>query len=110
MHKNIESGRHEARVMTDQFSVVADDLEKLAASLRNLTAVNRAGLEHPVSAPAADNASPPEPNTPPPGWRSTGTVIPGTRKPNRELIHVPDDEMDDDDRYFQERRRHGWLE
>jgi hypothetical protein len=37
-------------------------------------------------------------------------IIPGTRKPNRELVYQPDDYEDDDDRYFRERRQHGWLE
>lgn len=102
--------------MTDQLAVVADDLEKLAASLRELAAAGRAELERPGATAPADNASPPGPSTPlepiarRPGLRSTCIVIPGTRKPNRERIHQPDDEMDDDDRYFQERNRHGWLE
>ncbi|WP_054814839.1 hypothetical protein [Nocardia arizonensis] len=36
-------------------------------------------------------------------------VIPGTRKPDREQIVTPD-EPDDDDRYYRDRRRSGWLE
>ncbi|QIS10347.1 hypothetical protein [Nocardia arthritidis] len=40
---------------------------------------------------------------------STGRLIPGTRKPNRDQIVTPD-EPDDDDLYFQDRRRRGWLE
>ncbi|MBF6211745.1 hypothetical protein IU433_16365 [Nocardia puris] len=36
-------------------------------------------------------------------------TIPGTRRPDRERIVVPE-EPDDDDRYFQDRRARGWLE
>lgn len=35
-------------------------------------------------------------------------VVPGTRAPDREQVVTPD-EPDDDDRFFQERNRHGWL-
>ncbi|MGV9614415.1 hypothetical protein [Nocardia xishanensis] len=40
---------------------------------------------------------------------SSAAVHPGTRKPNRERVVVPD-EPDDDDLYFGERRQRGWLE
>ncbi|MFE7800370.1 hypothetical protein [Nocardia sp. NPDC057440] len=40
---------------------------------------------------------------------STGHVIPGTRKPNREQVFIPD-EPDEDDLYFEERRKGGWLQ
>lgn len=36
-------------------------------------------------------------------------VIPGTRKPNRERIVTPDD-PDEDDAYFEQRHRSGWLQ
>ncbi|HLS78901.1 MAG TPA: hypothetical protein VK083_19145 [Nocardia sp.] len=36
-------------------------------------------------------------------------VVPGTRKPDRDQLVTPD-EPDDDDIYYQERHRHGWLE
>ncbi|WP_227998674.1 hypothetical protein [Nocardia australiensis] len=35
-------------------------------------------------------------------------VIPGTRKPNRDRVVMPD-EPDDDDLYYQDRRQRGWL-
>ncbi|MEV6275712.1 hypothetical protein [Nocardia sp. NPDC051832] len=41
--------------------------------------------------------------------RPTSPVVPGTRKPNREVIVTPDDD-DEDDEYFRDRRQHGWLE
>jgi hypothetical protein len=44
-----------------------------------------------------------------PEQSSTGHVIPGTRKPNRERIVIPD-EQDEDDLYFEERRKGGWLQ
>ncbi|MET8776017.1 hypothetical protein ABZV58_13445 [Nocardia sp. NPDC004654] len=40
---------------------------------------------------------------------SSATVYPGTRKPNRERVVIPE-EPDDDDLYFGERRQRGWLE
>jgi len=120
--------------MTDQFT---DDLDKFSASLRELAAEAttaagylRAELERLHPPTPADSPPPPSPSTPldpiasqpPPGWVSIGdgkaaeppgwvsTVIPGTRKPDRDRIYIPDDEMDDDDLYFQEHRRRGWLE
>ena len=101
--------------MTDQF---ADDLDRLSASLRELTveAVTAAGylraelerLHPPTPADSPPAPSPPVAFRPEP--RPASIVVPGTRKPDRNRIHVPDDEMDDDDRYFQEHRRRGWLE
>lgn len=50
---------------------------------------------------------PPTPSTP---AKDTGSsVIPRTRKPNREQLYTPD-EPDEDDLYFQQRRNRGWLE
>ncbi|MFE6919506.1 hypothetical protein ACFVAV_00520 [Nocardia sp. NPDC057663] len=54
------------------------------------------------SEPVADQ---PPPSAPAP---ATNTVVPGTRRPNRERIVTPDDE-DEDDRYFRERNQRGWL-
>ncbi|MFX0579068.1 YbaB/EbfC family nucleoid-associated protein [Nocardia nepalensis] len=62
--------------------------------------------------PAAVEAQPPvaaEPPTPPqPTPSNSGHVIPGTRKPNRDQVFIPD-EPDDDDVYFQQHRQNGWL-
>lgn len=55
------------------------------------------------SEPPTGNAVPHQPNP------SHSTVTPGTRKPNREQIFTPD-EPDDDDLYYQERQRRGWLQ
>ncbi|WP_280220100.1 hypothetical protein [Nocardia neocaledoniensis] len=49
------------------------------------------------------NTAPQQPNP------SRSGVIPGTRKPNREQVVTPD-EPDDDDLYYQERQRRGWLQ
>lgn len=38
-----------------------------------------------------------------------GRLIPGTRKPDRDVVVTPD-EPDEDDLYFRDRRQHGWLE
>ncbi|MGW6422775.1 hypothetical protein ACWF82_08870 [Nocardia sp. NPDC055053] len=54
------------------------------------------------SEPVADQ---PPPSAPAP---AASTVVPGTRRPNRERIVTPDDE-DDDDQYFRERNQRGWL-
>ncbi|NKY48919.1 hypothetical protein [Nocardia vermiculata] len=52
----------------------------------------------------------PETATPGSGTvQRNANVVPGTRKPNREQIFIPD-EPDEDDLYFQERRNRGWLE
>lgn len=41
---------------------------------------------------------------------TTSSVVPGTRKPNRDLTVGPVDDLDDDDdRYFRESRDRGWL-
>ncbi|MET8773545.1 hypothetical protein ABZV58_00825 [Nocardia sp. NPDC004654] len=37
-------------------------------------------------------------------------TLPGTRKPNRDRIVWPDDDLDEDDAYFQERNQRGWLQ
>lgn len=42
--------------------------------------------------------------------RSADHVIPGTRKPDRNRIVGPDDDPDEDDRYYQDRNRRGWLD
>lgn len=47
--------------------------------------------------------APPERPQPPP------TVIPGTRKPNRDRVVTPDED-DEDDAYFRDRRQRGWLD
>ncbi|WP_216907075.1 hypothetical protein [Nocardia noduli] len=36
-------------------------------------------------------------------------VVPGTRRPNRDLVIGPSDAEDQDDDYFRERNRGGWL-
>ena len=67
--------------------------------------------EDPRSIPVSDEAAhaAPEPPTPATAPRPDSATIPGTRKPNREQIYTPD-EPDDDDLYFQERRKYGWLQ
>jgi hypothetical protein len=89
-----------------------DERERLAA--RGEAELDRLRQERPAGDPDTVT-QPPRQNPPPPHRipelsRTTGRVIPGTRKPNREQIYIPDDELDDDDRYYQERRRQGWLE
>ncbi|MGV9611857.1 hypothetical protein [Nocardia xishanensis] len=37
-------------------------------------------------------------------------TLPGTRKPNRDRIVWPDDDLDEDDAYFQDRNQRGWLQ
>lgn len=62
--------------------------------------------------PAPDGQRPSEQPQQPsatPEKTSTDRLIPGTRKPNRDLIVTPD-EPDDDDLYFRDRRQRGWLE
>ncbi len=62
--------------------------------------------------PARDGQRPSEQPQQPsatPEKTSTERLIPGTRKPNRDLIVTPD-EPDDDDLYFRDRRQRGWLE
>lgn len=53
----------------------------------------------------------PEPpaETPPRLATASSRVIPGTRRPNRDLVVAPND-LDDEDEYFQERRERGWLQ
>ncbi|MEV0061848.1 hypothetical protein [Nocardia sp. NPDC050718] len=48
--------------------------------------------------PVADTASAP-----------TSHIVPGTRKPDRNRVVAPSDLDDDDDQYFQDRNRGGWL-
>ncbi|BDU05192.1 hypothetical protein [Nocardia cyriacigeorgica] len=66
------------------------------------------GTPRPVDGPQpggqASHASEPRPAATP-----GSHVIPGTRKPNRDRIVMPD-EPDDDDLYFEDRRNRGWLE
>ncbi|GAB2656869.1 hypothetical protein [Nocardia goodfellowii] len=45
----------------------------------------------------------------PPDLARDSQTLPGTRKPNRDRIVGPDDDPDEDDVYFQERNRKGWL-
>ncbi|WP_280232393.1 hypothetical protein [Nocardia cyriacigeorgica] len=63
------------------------------------------------SPPDAPAPSAPETTATPPVVpdAAAGHVVPGTRKPNRDLIVTPD-EPDDDDLYYQDRQRRGWLE
>ncbi|WP_141807876.1 hypothetical protein [Nocardia bhagyanarayanae] len=37
-------------------------------------------------------------------------TLPGTRKPNRDRIVWPDDDLDEDDAYFRDRNQRGWLQ
>ncbi|WP_067859157.1 hypothetical protein [Nocardia shimofusensis] len=68
------------------------------------------GSPRPGSEPSTRTPSSAPDDAPP--SRSTTTprhVVPGTRKPDRDRIVTPD-EPDDDDLYYGERQRRGWLE
>ncbi|MEU6561255.1 hypothetical protein [Nocardia nova] len=56
---------------------------------------------------ATDRVDTPQAPPRPPG--PTQKLVPGTRKPDREQIFIPDED-DEDDLYFQDRRRKGWLQ
>lgn len=62
----------------------------------------------PMAAVEQVSAQEPPSKTWPERSPSPGQVIPGTRKPNRDLVVTPD-ELDEDDEYFQGRRERGWL-
>ncbi|WP_433191782.1 hypothetical protein ACQP1G_23870 [Nocardia sp. CA-107356] len=66
----------------------------------------------PRSQPSSALATPSNSAPEPPSGSGPGpahNVIPGTRKPDRDRIVMPD-EPDDDDLYYEDRRRRGWLE
>lgn len=67
-------------------------------------------VRHPVGAtPSTDQPQAQSPTVPPtPSSPTAGTVLPGTRKPDRERVVAPD-EPDEDDLYFRERQQRGWL-
>ncbi|MBF6326659.1 hypothetical protein IU451_29610 [Nocardia cyriacigeorgica] len=79
------------------------ELERYRAELREPT---------PPAEPMNHSQRPQSPGPPEAASTTTtgaGQLIPGTRKPNRDVIVTPD-EPDEDDLYFQERRQRGWLE
>ncbi|WP_433733168.1 YbaB/EbfC family nucleoid-associated protein [Nocardia sp. CA-129566] len=62
----------------------------------------------PVAAEPPTPAAPPKLPQPGPSGSTPGHVIPGTRRPNRDQVFIPD-EPDDDDLYFQQHHQNGWL-
>lgn len=62
----------------------------------------------PAAAEPPTPAAPAKPPQPGPSDSTPGHVIPGTRKPNRDQVFIPD-EPDDDDLYFQQHCQNGWL-
>lgn len=103
-------------------SALADYLAMPEEQRRQLAEQGEADLEHyraQMADPTPPAARTTAPETPSPGASqqpqildsadTTAQLIPGTRKPNRERVVMPD-EPDDDDIFFQDRRRRGWLE
>lgn len=107
---------------TEAFNQLADRF--MPAALRKYSAMSeeqrtelaeqgKAELERlrqepaPLVAPAAREPEP-APTGPTPTAAATAHIHPGTRKPNRDRIVMPD-EPDADDLYFQERRDRGYL-
>lgn len=84
-----------------QFAAMTDD------ERQRLAEQGEADLQRLRSQPATEEPRP-QPVTAPPPAPAANTVVPGTRRPNRERVVTPDDE-DDDDRYFRERNQRGWL-
>ncbi|MFD3705104.1 hypothetical protein ACFWUP_18360 [Nocardia sp. NPDC058658] len=63
--------------------------------------------------PASAESPQPEPDIAPPVAEieqpHARHVVPGTRKPNRDLTVAPSDWEDEDDQYFRDRNQGGWL-
>ncbi|MFI2477230.1 hypothetical protein [Nocardia xishanensis] len=77
--------------MTYEFKLVPDDIDKAAApqstsSTSTSTSTSNVESDRPAS-----------------------HGISGTQKPDRDRIVTPDD-LDEDDRYFQDRNQRGWLQ
>ncbi|MEU4414844.1 hypothetical protein [Nocardia salmonicida] len=102
--------------------VLASDAGKSPEEMQRLAEAGEAILEryrngepetpdsgHPTSqtAPASPPPTDQTPHSDAP--RPANNVVPGTRKPDRDRIVMPE-EPDDDDQYYQDRRRRGWLE
>lgn len=52
----------------------------------------------------------PSPRPERPGPATGDTLVPGTRKPNRDRVVAPTDDEDEDEEYFRDRRQRGWLQ
>ncbi|MBF6081480.1 hypothetical protein IU485_08940 [Nocardia cyriacigeorgica] len=108
------------RVLPDalrRFDEMSDEeRERLAAQgeaelERYRQEINRpAPAAPPTESPASRPGEPHPTGQPPTAQNAPGNhLIPGTRKPNRDRVVAPD-EPDEDDLYFDERNRRGWLE
>ncbi|MFD6155738.1 hypothetical protein ACFWF7_05830 [Nocardia sp. NPDC060256] len=100
------------RVLDRTLPAAMQKFAEMPADERNsLAAQGEAELERlrnqPPDAQPSTDSTPPTDRTPPSA--PADTVLPGTRKPNRDRIVSPD-EPDEDDEYFQDRRQRGWLE
>ncbi|MFF0543210.1 hypothetical protein ACFYTF_10260 [Nocardia thailandica] len=89
-----------------------DELQRLAEQGRadieryRYTITPDAPIQPATPAPS----SPSTPDTSSPAASTPRAVVAGSRKPNREQIVGPSDDLDEDDRYFQDRRNRGWLQ
>lgn len=87
---------------------MAEQGEAVLEKYRNQDREAPAREETPRGTPStAPQSAPPSPE---PTSRPASHVVPGTRKPNRDRIVAPSDLDDDDDQYFQDRNRGGWLQ
>ncbi|MFC6011024.1 hypothetical protein [Nocardia lasii] len=103
-------------------SVVADIAKKTPQELQELANAGEAVLErYRSNGPGGEatqetehSEAPAQPQTTqvhavsPSPAEPASHLIPGTRKPNRDRVVTPD-ELDDDESYYQERNRNGWL-
>lgn len=99
--------------ITDHQSTSPEQRQQMAELGESLFAQCRSEAQQPVA--PTEQAPPAEPPRPAPAQppiettAATNRVIPGTRKPNRDRVVGPSDEDDEDDRYFQDRNRGGWI-
>ncbi|MGW5921646.1 hypothetical protein ACWFPY_21890 [Nocardia fluminea] len=103
------------RVLASDAGKSAEEMQRLAEAGEAI--LERYRIEEPETPDTGDATSHAAPTSPPPtnqtprpdATRPAGDVVPGTRKPDRDRIVMPE-EPDDDDQYYQDRRRRGWLE
>lgn len=98
MAKNAELSDEERARQVEQGRL---ELERARRAAESAAGESEASVESATTQPGT--AVPPGLPAP-----SSGRIITGTRKPDRDRVVTPD-EPDEDDLFFQERQRRGWL-